>query len=70
MRSCNKRQEANKADLGQSPHPALACAKSAEYLNKGLIYKVSHRKLPRIVMPVSHKSAQIESRFLCPSAPG
>lgn len=44
-----KRQEASKAGLGQGPHPTPACAKSAEYLNKGLIYKVSHRKLPGLL---------------------
>lgn len=66
----SKHREAQKAGLGQHPHRPLPCAKSAEYLNKGLIYKVSYRKVSRIAVRVSHKLAQIESSFLCPSAPG
>lgn len=65
----SKGLEAQKADLGQRPHRTLPCAKSAEYWNKGLIYKVSHRKVSRTAVRVSHKSAQIESSFLYPSAP-
>lgn len=64
----SKHWGAPKADLGGHLHQTRPGAKAAEYLNKGLIYKVSHRKVARIAVRVSHKSAQIESSFLCLSA--